>query len=82
MIADQLRKGFSLADPVWELPVDRLVQSRDPIPGLAGQTQMAGQQFLASPVDDNMQINPSENRDHDFRHINSPKSVRFDRARF
>jgi len=41
---------------------------------------MAGQQFFGSPVDDDMQINPSENRDHDLRHVNSPKSIRFDRA--
>ena len=82
MIADQLRQFFSLSDPVGELPVDRLVQSRDPISGLAGQAQMAREQFFAPPVDDDMQITPHENLNHDLRHVNPPVAVRFDRARF
>ena len=82
MIADQLRTVLRHSNPVGELPVDRLVQSRDPISGLAGQAQMAREQFFAPPVDDDMQITPHENRNHDLRHVNPTVAVRFDHARF
>ena len=81
MIADQLRNVQGIFDAIRKLEIDRFVQRDNPIRRLTGQTHMRRQQFFRSPVDDDMQIDPAESRNHHLGHIDSPIPVRLNRPR-